>query len=168
MAAGLLAGAVIASAQPVRADDTSFGAELLNSRLAGQVSDGLHAYARRVEALAYDLDSAQRAKADSAAAREGDRLVWTMSLLSASGSSAEADELQELQEMLAVYRSLHARVAGTARTGDRAASVREAMRAAAVADEIHSSLRRFEERNYAAFYVKATRLASAGGAAMSR
>jgi hypothetical protein len=168
LAVGLLAGAVIASAQPARADDMSFNAELLNSRLAGQASDGLHAYARRVETLAYDLDAAQRAKADSAAGREGDRVVWTMSLLRASGSLAEADELQELQEMLVVYRGLHGRVAATARAGDHAASVREAMRAAAVADEIHASLRRFEERNYAAFYVKATRFASAGGTAVSR
>jgi hypothetical protein len=165
LAAGLLAGALLAVPSTVRADDMSFNAQLLNSRLAGQAADSLHAYARRVETLAHDLDATQRAKADGSAAREGDRAMWTLSLLQSSGTEAEAGELAELQEMMAVYRGLHGRVAAAGRAGDRTVSAREAMKAAAVADEIHASLRRFEERNYSGFYAKATRFAAADGLA---
>lgn len=160
LAAGLIAGALVASSYAGRAEDMSYNAQLLNSRLAGQASDGLHAYARRVEALAHDLGPAQRTNADAAATREDQRMVWLLSLLHSSGSASEIDELDELQQMLSVYRGMHRQVAAAARAGDRPASVREAMKAAAVADEIHASLRRLEGRNYSEFYAKATRLAA--------
>lgn len=128
----------------------------------------MHAYARRVEALAHELDAAQRATADANAFREGARTVWILSLLRSSGTDAEADELTELQEMIAVYLGLHDRVATAARAGDRKVSAREAMLAASVADEIHASLRRFEERNYGEFYAGATRFAAVEGSAALR
>ena len=156
---GCLLAAMIALTPAARAADSSFDGKVIEARLLGTVSSTLLEYARRVEALPRVLDDAQRIGTEASANAAYNRLVWFLGTLQSGWPAESADEAAELQQMIAVYRVMHGRVAAAARSGDGTASAHHAAMAASVVDAIQTSLRRIEDRNYSALYGRAFKIA---------
>jgi len=160
LAALWLVIATMIFAAPSRIETVSLSGQIANSRLVAQISSSLFTYASRVESLAQDEERASWTKADVAAASAYSRLVWYVSALQMSATTAEADEFAEVQQMIDIYREMHEQIAAIAKSGDRTNMQRLSKAAAGVADEIHAALQRVENRGYNDLHDAASRMAA--------
>ena len=154
LAAGLLLGAALL-VTPARADEMSLEGQIAQSRLVGQISSALYGYSHHIDALAQNLPADVRGRTEAAATMKYRRLVWLVSALQSSATSAEADEYAEVQQMVAVYSELHEQIAASARAGNMTAAAHEAQFASGVVSEIGASLQRIGGRSYTGMFQNA-------------
>jgi hypothetical protein len=154
LAAGLLLGAALL-VTPARADEMSLEGQIAQSRLVGQISSALYGYSHHVDALAQNLPADARGRTEATATMKYRRLVWLVSALQSSATSAEADEYAEVQQMVAVYNELHEQIAATARSGNLTTAAHEAQSASGVASEIGTALQRIGARSYTGMFQSA-------------
>ncbi len=147
-------------AMPARSEPVSLSGQIANARLISETSSALFAYARRVEALAYDQERASWVRADVTAATAYRRLVWYVSALQMSATAAEVDEFVEVAQMVDALRDLHDQIIVSAKSGDRAATGRLAVWAGAVVDQINDAFQRIESRGYDSLHETAMRVAA--------
>jgi hypothetical protein len=152
--------AMMIVAPPSRGESMSLNGQIATSRVVGQISSALFTYASRVESLAQDHERASWTQADVTAGAAYRRLVWYVSALQMSATTAEIQEFAEIQEMIDVYREMHDRITASAKAGDRSGVTRTAKTAAAVVDQIHGALQRIENRGYNELHDAASRLAA--------
>jgi len=103
----------------------SLNGQSLNSRLVSQISSALFTYASRVDALAQDR-ARSWTKADVTASAAYSRLVWYVSALQMSATTAESEEFAKSSKWLDVYREMHERIATSAKAGDHSGMTRTA------------------------------------------